>query len=325
MLTLQIVLLLAKLASAAHLEYAREVSLPLGQLRHKAKPLHYVCHKCAGTIIFLDNDFEVFIDPDGDNWMYYELEVNALAQIWDLLLIKPYRNGGPPVMNWETLPPALPTATSWEPMQASVAVNGSLNSQEGSVGWTVELALPWSLLRQAAGSQQVPPKAGDQWRINFSRDLQWLDGPVAPEWCAVWMLGRPAGPGAASSCESPGAAFAPDMAWPARALLMDVYHLQTICWQANKRFCNSLQEMNITDVDDGLAARTRIETTSASFVATCSVALPDGGGIMVMVDQLSRLTQYRFNSEATPDDPGADYDPFTGTSHFTNHISNAKL
>lgn len=54
-------------------------------------------------------------------------------------------------------------------MRASVAVNGSLNAQEGSVGWTVELALPWSLLRQAAGSQQVPPKAGDQWRINFSR------------------------------------------------------------------------------------------------------------------------------------------------------------
>jgi hypothetical protein len=44
------------------------------------------------SIIFLDNDFEVFIDPDGDNWMYYELEVNALAQIWDLLLIRPYRS-----------------------------------------------------------------------------------------------------------------------------------------------------------------------------------------------------------------------------------------
>ena len=29
------------------------------------------------TIIFFDNDFEVFIDPDGDTQAYYELEVNA--------------------------------------------------------------------------------------------------------------------------------------------------------------------------------------------------------------------------------------------------------
>lgn len=62
-------------------------------------------------------------------------------------------------------------------------------------------------------------------------NLHWFDSPVTPEWGAVWMLGRPAGPRAASSCESTGAAFAPDVTWPARALLMDVYHLQTICWQ----------------------------------------------------------------------------------------------
>ena len=29
-------------------------------------------------MIFRDNDFEVFIDPDGDTHAYYELEVNAL-------------------------------------------------------------------------------------------------------------------------------------------------------------------------------------------------------------------------------------------------------
>ena len=30
------------------------------------------------AVIFQDNDFEVFIDPDGDTHEYYELEVNAL-------------------------------------------------------------------------------------------------------------------------------------------------------------------------------------------------------------------------------------------------------
>src|SRR5262249_20753867 len=30
------------------------------------------------SVIFQDNDFEVFLDPDGDNHLYAELEVNAL-------------------------------------------------------------------------------------------------------------------------------------------------------------------------------------------------------------------------------------------------------
>ena len=31
------------------------------------------------AVIFQDNDFEVFIDPDGDNHEYYEFEINALG------------------------------------------------------------------------------------------------------------------------------------------------------------------------------------------------------------------------------------------------------
>ena len=46
------------------------------------------------SVIFHDNDFEVFIDPDGDNHNYYEVEVNALNTVWDLRLPKPYRDGG---------------------------------------------------------------------------------------------------------------------------------------------------------------------------------------------------------------------------------------
>ena len=53
------------------------------------------------SVIFRDNDFEVFIDPDGDTHAYYELEVNALGTLWDLLLIKPYRDGGPAIHGWD--------------------------------------------------------------------------------------------------------------------------------------------------------------------------------------------------------------------------------
>ena len=48
--------------------------------------------KDRDAIIYKDNDFEIFLDPDGDTHHYYELEVNALETEWDLLLLKPYRD-----------------------------------------------------------------------------------------------------------------------------------------------------------------------------------------------------------------------------------------
>ena len=53
------------------------------------------------SVIFHDNDFEIFIDPDGDTHEYYELEVNALGTPWDLMLIRPYRYGGPAINGWD--------------------------------------------------------------------------------------------------------------------------------------------------------------------------------------------------------------------------------
>ena len=46
----------------------------------------------------------MFIDPDGDNHLYYEFEINALNTVWDLLLPKPYRDGGPALNGWESRP-----------------------------------------------------------------------------------------------------------------------------------------------------------------------------------------------------------------------------
>lgn len=45
-------------------------------------------------IVFLDNDFEVFVDADGSAHNYKELEVNACNATWNLLLNRPYRDGG---------------------------------------------------------------------------------------------------------------------------------------------------------------------------------------------------------------------------------------
>lgn len=113
------------------------------------------------AVIYQDNDFEVFIDPDGDTHEYYELEINALGTEWDLFLVRPYRDGGPALNAWDI--PGLRTA---------VALNGTLNDpSDVDRGWSVEIAIPWNVLREAA-HRPAPPEADDVWRVNFSR-VQW--------------------------------------------------------------------------------------------------------------------------------------------------------
>ncbi|MGH9720461.1 MAG: carbohydrate-binding family 9-like protein [Bryobacteraceae bacterium] len=113
------------------------------------------------SVIFRDNDFEVFIDPNGDTLEYYEFEINALNTGWDLFLPKPYRHGGKARNEWEI--PGLKTA---------VHVRGTLNdSRNRDKGWSVEIAFPWKVLSEYA-HKPAPPKEGDEWRVNFSR-VEW--------------------------------------------------------------------------------------------------------------------------------------------------------
>lgn len=116
------------------------------------------------TIIYYDDDFEVFIDPDGDTHNYYEYEINALGTDWDLILTKPYRDGGLAVDSWE-IPGLL----------KGVKIYGTLNNPaDVDEKWTVELAFPWEALREYNAGQKMP-ELGDQWRISFSRvDWQML-------------------------------------------------------------------------------------------------------------------------------------------------------
>ncbi|TYP79237.1 carbohydrate-binding family 9-like protein [Paenibacillus methanolicus] len=113
------------------------------------------------SVIFQDNDFEIFIDPDGDTHHYYEFEINALNTVWDLLLVKPYRDGGPAVNGWDIAG-----------LRTAVHINGALNDPSADNRmWSVEVAMPWSALRECAAEGR-PPAAGEFWRVNFSR-VEW--------------------------------------------------------------------------------------------------------------------------------------------------------
>ena len=111
-------------------------------------------------IIYHDNDFEVFIDPDDDTHDYFEIEVNAFNTIFDLFLSRPYRNWG-----------HLSTAWNANGLKSAVYINGTLNNPgDTDKKWTVEMAIPFSALEKDSAAPEV--KTGDRWRINFSR-VQW--------------------------------------------------------------------------------------------------------------------------------------------------------
>ena len=112
------------------------------------------------AVIFHDNDFEVFIDPDGDGENYYEFEVNTLNTVWELALPVRYSRGGKPVD-----PSPLPGLVT------AVHIDGTINDPtDVDRGWSVEMAFPLAALAKHGGGN--PPTPGDRWRLNFSR-VQW--------------------------------------------------------------------------------------------------------------------------------------------------------
>jgi len=113
------------------------------------------------AVIFYDNDFEIFVDPDGDTHNYTEFEVNALNTVWDLLLTAPYRDNGHAINAYDI-----------NGLKSAVKVNGTLNNpSDRDRSWSVEIAIPWKVFKETT-RVSVPPKPQDVWRVNFSR-VQW--------------------------------------------------------------------------------------------------------------------------------------------------------
>lgn len=119
------------------------------------------------AVIFYNNDFEIFIDPDSDAHNYYEYEMNVLNTVWDLFLTKPYRDHGRVLNNWDI-----------NGLKSAVAVVGTINDPSDiDKKWSVEIAMPWKVLTEASGSKKIPK--GKTWRINFSRvnwDFELING-----------------------------------------------------------------------------------------------------------------------------------------------------
>jgi hypothetical protein len=123
------------------------------------EPQIWACLTERDAVIFHDNDFEIFLDPDGDTHNYYELEVNAMGTEWDLKLDKPYRDGVDDSVahnEWDI-----------DGLITAICIDGTLNdASDVDKGWSLEIAIPWTCIEEGR------PQVGEQWRVNFSR-VQW--------------------------------------------------------------------------------------------------------------------------------------------------------
>jgi hypothetical protein len=199
------------------------------------------------SIVFYDNDFELFLDPDGDNQNYVELEINALGTVWDLLMTKPYRDGGMPMSGWQ-----------FKGMRTGVKVQGAINDpSQPSQSWTVEIALPWKALKEACRTA-CPPRPGDLWKANFSR-VEWqvrvedgryvkLAGVAEDNWTwspqGVVDLHRPEHWGNLQFCGRDSEGVEQDNSAVARELLHRVYYAQRDYRNAHGVWASHLNDLD---------------------------------------------------------------------------------
>lgn len=117
-------------------------------------------YKQHDQIVFHENDFELFFDPDGDTQNYFEFELNAANTLFDLFLTKTYRIGGVPLISWNA-----------PGFKSAVSLDGTLNNPtDVDKKWLVEIAIPFDAFNLFVNTQI--PADGQIWKVNFSR-VQW--------------------------------------------------------------------------------------------------------------------------------------------------------
>ena len=237
-------------------------------------------------IVFYDNDFEIFIDPDNDTHRYYEFEVNALNTMFDLFMPKPYRNGSGAMIVYNA------SGMKW-----AVDIQGTLNDpSDTDKGWTTEIFIPFSAL--TIGNSPKIPLDGDFWRINFSR-VEWdtevkdgkyvkkkdTNGKNLPEhnwvwspqgvinmhfperWAYLFFSKKDAG--------SSKTAFSIPYSEEQKKHLWHAYYLQKDYFQKNNSYASSLSKLginNFTLLIDGKENKLWMEATSRQFMVYISAS-----------------------------------------------------
>ena len=225
------------------------------------------------AVIFQDNDFEVFIDPNGDNHQYVEFEMNALNTTWDLLLDRPYKDGGKADNSWE-----------FDGLKSAVHLDGTLNDpSDQDKGWTIEIAIPWTAFRKSPVNAYAP-RQGDRWRFGFSR-VEWLfdivDGkyvkkPNTKEDNWVWSpqgiidMHRPERWGFVQfeRAETAPANYVEDASLIARDTLMEIYHRQKSYHSRNNKWAKTVEELDISEESLPTIKNVHIDINEIGYIAS---------------------------------------------------------
>jgi hypothetical protein len=236
------------------------------------------------AIIFRDNDFEVFIDPDGDTHQYYEIEINALNTVMDLFMGKPYRNAGEALINWDT-----------KGIITAIHIDGTINNpSDTDKEWTVEMAVPFSAVSFFNKNQR--PVENSLWRINFSRvewDTDIKNGKYVkqqqPEHNWVWSpqgivnMHAPERWGYLLFTSKANTTFQLPPAEDAKQYLWQIYSAQLQYRQANGRYAKSLKELKITEKQtgtnkevytlsmEGISSQYNASVTSSNFTGSVNI------------------------------------------------------
>lgn len=236
------------------------------------------------SVIFHDNDFEVFIDPDGDTHNYLELEVNAYNTQWDLLLLKPYRDSRNNVAidNWNI-----------NGLKTAVDIQGTVNdASDIDKGWSVEIAIPFDAIIELNDRNRLPID-NEYYRVNFSR-VEWRleiengeykkeqtleDGKLInlPEQNWVWS---PQGVIAMHQPETWGylifstkivgtenAKQFEDLDFKLKMALRVMYNMQLSYFSKNNCFTNNLNDLKINDYIQNLLKNIEIDVTKSGYEA----------------------------------------------------------
>ena len=247
------------------------------------------------AVMYQNDDFEIFIDPDGDGQYYYEFEMNAHNAIWDLFLIRPYRvaDGLPKYLNnWDM-----------KGIRTAVQLRGTLNDpSDRDTSWIVEVALPWSALAEMAPEARMP-EPGEQWRVNFSRvdwhfevrdgqyhkktdpetgevvrwpEENWVWSPSGrvdmhqvETWGYVQFSGQTAGTAAEAFRQKPEEA----VKWA----LWQLYHQQQAFREANGYYAGETKKLSLPAVElPGYEPQLQVWASPETF--HLRLPAPDGGG-----------------------------------------------
>ena len=254
------------------------------------------------SVMYYDNDFEVFLDPSSSTHNYMELEMNALNTQWDLMLTHPYRDGGRSVTGWDM-----------KGLETAVHIEGTLNEPGAdNKFWSVEIKIPFRGLMETYSKEENPPelercypprtapRLGEFWRLNFSR-VQWHvddqyrklltpEGKWLPEDNWVWA---PTGLIDIHCPEFWGFLFFTDhgemMHVPEderrKLALRQIYYALFRHFEATGSFTADLAKLDCPLPEYPVTA----EITSRSFVLTCPAE--NGGTVVLQSDGLTYVEE----------------------------------